>query len=264
MIIDTFKVKNTAFSFPSLVTFLIYLEYIRSWFQITNCFLSSKVIIKFNDEDISNYRISFAQIHSKDKKEKSLRLYDLRKNSSPLFSKRQPDEKLNEKRLVFFHFSSRTCIPYTDVHTVTYNDTQIPVISIIPRSSTFPQSSFHARTRIHSPATTDQEDVNAAIVPFLYSFQYSLPSFSPLATLDHPFLVVSLFLPSSDEGRFSYTQWPFRRGRREGGEGYSKGQGTGPGTGAKKRGRKGRPREECEFFNFMRDVYLMIMLITSR
>lgn len=218
-----------------------------------------------NDEDISNYRISFAQIHSKDKKEKSLRLYDLRKNSSPLFSKRQPDEKLNEKRLVFFHFSSRTCIPYTDVHTVTYNDTQIPVISIIPRSSTFPQSSFHARTRIHSPATTDQEDVNAAIVPFLYSFQYSLPSFSPLATLDHPFLVVSLLLPPlRRRSIFIYIVAVSPRTEGGRGEGYSKGQGTGPGTGAKKRGRKGRPREECEFFNFMRDVYLMIMLITSR
>lgn len=249
MIIDTFKVKNTAFSFPSLVTFLIYLEYIRSWFQITNCFLSSKVIIKFNDEDISNYRIIFAQIHSKDKKEKSLRLYDLRKNSSPLFSKRQPDEKLNEKRLVFFHFSSRTCIPYTDVHTVTYNDTQIPVISIIPRSSTFPQSSFHARTRIHSPATTDQEDVNAAIVPFLYSFQYSLPSFSPLAILDHPFLVVSLLLPPpSDEGRFSYTQWPFRRGRREGGgRGIRKARGPGLEPGQKRGGGRGGRARSASF-----------------
>lgn len=192
-------------------------------------------------------------------------MYDLRKNSSPLFSKRQPDEKLNEKRLVFFHFSSRTCIPYTDVHTVTYNDTQIPVISIIPRSSTFPQSSFHARTRIHSPATTDQEDVNAAIVPFLYSFQYSLPSFSPLATLDHPFLVVSLLLPPPPtKVDFHIHSGRFAADGGRGGEGYSKGQGTGPGTGAKKRGRKGRPREECEFFNFMRDVYLMIMLITSR
>lgn len=193
-------------------------------------------------------------------------MYDLRKNSSPLFSKRQPDEKLNEKRLVFFHFSSRTCIPYTDVHTVTYNDTQIPVISIIPRSSTFPQSSFHARTRIHSPTTTDQEDVNAAIVPFLYSFQYSLPSFSPLATLDHPFLVVSLLLPPPLRRRSIFIYIVAVSPRTEGGEGkgYSKGQGTGPGTGAKKRGRKGRPREECEFFNFMRDVYLMIMLITSR
>lgn len=246
MIIDTFKVKNTAFSFPSLVTFLIYLEYIRSWFQITNCFLSSKVIIKFNDEDISNYRISFAQIHSKDKKEKSLRLYDLRKNSSPLFSKRQPDEKLNEKRLVFFHFSSRTCIPYTDVHTVTYNDTQIPVISIIPRSSTFPQSSFHARTRIHSPTTTDQEDVNAAIVPFLYSFQYSLPSFSSRPSI----ILFSSFhssSPPSDEGRFSYTQWPFRRGRREGGRGIRKARGPGLEPGQKRGGGRGGRARSASF-----------------
>lgn len=176
-------------------------------------------------------------------------MYDLRKNSSPLFSKRQPDEKLNEKRLVFFHFSSRTCIPYTDVHTVTYNDTQIPVISIIPRSSTFPQSSFHARTRIHSPATTDQEDVNAAIVPFLYSFQYSLPSFSPLATLDHPFLVVSLLLPPPLRRRsiFIYIVAVSPRTEGGGGRGIRKARGPGLEPGQKRGGGRGGRARSASF-----------------
>lgn len=175
-------------------------------------------------------------------------MYDLRKNSSPLFSKRQPDEKLNEKRLVFFHFSSRTCIPYTDVHTVTYNDTQIPVISIIPRSSTFPQSSFHARTRIHSPATTDQEDVNAAIVPFLYSFQYSLPSFSPLATLDHPFLVVSLLLPPPPtKVDFHIHSGRFAADGGRGGRGIRKARGPGLEPGQKRGGGRGGRARSASF-----------------
>lgn len=90
----------------------------------------------------------------------------------------------------------------------------------------------------------------------MYRESYSLPSFFPLATLDHPFLVVSLLPPPRRRSIFIYIVAVDVGGlERPGDRVWNRG---------KKEGGRGRPREECEFFNFMRDVYLMIMLITSR
>lgn len=72
----------------------------------------------------------------------------------------------------------------------------------------------------------------------------------------------SSFVFTPPRGRFSIYTYSFagdgefeRRIRKEEEWAWNRG---------KKEGGGGRPREECEFFNFMRDVYLMIMLITSR